>query len=569
MKPRALLIAALLVVSMATAQAVEKPNVILILTDDQGWFDLGVHGNPHIRTPNLDRLAADSVRFSRFYASPVCTPTRAGIMTGRHPQRSGAIDTFMGRDTMDASEVTMAQVFQGAGYRTGLVGKWHLGRYAKYHPNNRGFNEFFGFWQYGFITRYFDPDELFHNREPVSAAGYITDVLTDSALSFISSSKQPFFLTLAYNAPHDPHDAPDRYIEPYLKQGLPLREARIYGMITCIDDNVGRLLQSLKQRNLEENTVVIFMTDNGGVSRYFKAGLRANKGTVYEGGIRVPFFIRWPGKLTAGSEINQPAHYLDVLPTLCDLIGIRPPDRKIDGMSLAPVLRNPHEKLPRRYLFHQWTRVRPKADENWAVQDGRYKLVNGELFDLQVDPGEGINLAAEHPERVRQLRGEFKKWFADVTAGRDYTRVPIEVGREDENPVEIDIAWSEPVGKAIKVTPRRYIRDVIEEWSEPADCVRWKIDVVTPGEYEVILAYGCDPADSGSRLEVRCGSSRLVAEVHATQNRDAFERRSAGQMKLPRGPSVLEIKPLTIKGTELMRLHKVWLRRIDQRSQAR
>jgi len=541
----------------------QRPNVILIVTDDQGWWDLGCHGNPFIETPVLDRLAADGVAFNRFYASPVCSPTRAALMTGRYTHRTGAIDTYCGRDTLRADEITVAQVFQERGYRTNLVGKWHLGRYMRYHPNQRGFDEFFGFWQYGFINRYFDSDELFHNTEPVITAGYITDVLTDAAIACVESQReQPFFLYLAYNAPHWPHLVPDPYIEKYLAKGLPLNEARVYGMITSIDENVGRLLKVVDEQGLSERTIVIFMSDNGGVSSHFKAGLRGQKGSVWEGGIRTPFFARWPGRFPAGTRLDTMAAHIDVLPTLCDLIGAEPPaDRTIDGVSLRNLLTTGREQPVHEYLFHQWTRVRPDPDKNWAVHHGRYKLANGKLFDLQADPGEQNDLAADHPDIVRSMRAAFERWFADVTA-TDYALVPIEVGRPDENPVEIDLTWGTPVGRKVKPQYRHYNRDFVADWSVVGDALRWTIDVVRAGRYEVTLEYACPPADAGSKFEMTAAGARLEGTAEPTLAQEVYRPHVVGTLDLPAGPATLEMKALAIPGGQLMRLHKVWLKRL-------
>ena len=554
-------------VRAAAAPDDRPPNVVFVITDDQGWFDVGVNGNPHIDTPNMDRLAGEGVRFTHFYATPVCTPTRAGLITGRYFQRTGAIDTYMGRDTLAADEVTVAEVFKQRGYRTGIFGKWHLGRYARYHPNSRGFDEFFGFWQYGFINRYMDSDELWHNRRPVATVGYVTDVLTDQAIDFVRRNKaRPFFCYVPYNAPHDPHLVDDRWIDKYLKRGLPLRQARIYGMVDVIDQNLGRLLKAIDDEGLRENTVVVFMTDNGGVSTYHKCGLRGNKGSVYEGGVRVPLFVRWPGKFPAGATVNAMAQYVDLFPTLCEIIGAPlPAGREIDGKTLLPLLKAGGGESPHEYLFHQWTRVRPEADKNWAVRDRRYKLVNGELFDLQADPGESKNIAADHPDVVKRLRGEFERWFADVTGGRDYARVPIEVGRADENPVELDVTWAETAGAAKRVKPsyNRYIRDHVTDWTDAGDSIRFAIDVTRPGNYEVRLSYGSHPADAGSAFRVSVGDAHVDAKVRATAGREVFRPQRVGTLRLDRpGPATLEIKPLDLKGRELMVLHKVWLRRV-------
>lgn len=592
--------AACLLLSVVTAPCFAqrrsaKPNVVLIVTDDQGWWDLGVHGNKIVETPTIDRLAAEGVRLSHYYVSPVCTPTRAALLTGRHYQRTGAFDTYMGRDTMRDEEVTIAEVLRGTGYRTGLVGKWHLGRYMKYHPNNQGFDEFFGFWQYGFINDYFDTGETFEGNERVDSTGYVTDVLTDRALAFVEQNRdRPFFLELAYNAPHHPYLVPDRYTEKYLKKGLPLREAQIYGMVNSIDDNIARVLKTIDDNGLGENTVVIFMSDNGGVSRHFKAGLRGGKGSVYEGGVRAPFVARYPGKFPAGAVIDAMAQHIDVLPTLCELTGTPLPEKnKLDGRSILPLLVNGKGESLHEYLFHQWNRLRPVMDvpalsatalgssdgggalPSWAVRDRRgYKLVvtadtktrstKYELFDLRSDPGETKDIAAANTEIVRRFRDEFARWFADVTAGQSFGRVPIEVGRADENPVELDLLWSEAVGTKVNPTYREYNRDIVNGWTQTGDSIKWQVDVTRPGRYEVILNYGCAPADAGSRLRVSAGSSKLEHTTQATAGRELFRPLTVGTIDLTRGRATLEIKPLKITGKELFALHKVWLKRVER-----
>lgn len=561
------------------------PNVILVITDDQGWWDAGVHGNPYIETPVMDRIARQGVRFSRFYCSPVCTPTRASLMTGRHYQRTGAVDTFRGRDTLSADEVTLAQIFRRQGYRTACIGKWHLGRYMRYHPNERGFEHFFGFWQYGYINRYDDPDELWHDKRRVTATGYVTDVLTDRAIAWIEQNRsKPFFLYLAYNAPHSPYLVPDSYLARYLKKGLPLQEARIYGMITSIDDNLGRLLAALERWKLTGNTVVIFMSDNGGVSRFHRCGLAGAKGSVYEGGIRVPFFVRWPGQFPAGAVVETPAQHVDIFATLCELAGAPPlADRKVDGRSFLEHLRRGEGPRLHEHLFHQWNRVRPLLDApedpseasederkmfrpNWAVHDAHgFKLhATGELFDLNRDPAEQHNIAPQHPEAARGLRRRFEEFFREATAGQLYRRVPIEVGREDENPVELDLAWSERVGRKLRYVGRRYHRDTIEGWSGPGDAARWRIEVVAAGRYEVILEYGCAPGDAGSRYGITAGRARLEFTVQPTAGPLVFESFRAGVLELERGPAVLEMPALAVRGAEPLHLHKVWLCRLGQ-----
>ena len=571
---------------------VRSPNVIMILADDMGWWDLRMNGNPHVETPNIDRLASQGVALTHFYASPVCTPTRAALLTGRHYQRTGALDSILDREPLNPSEITLAQVFQKRGYETALIGKWHLGRYMKYHPNNFGFKEFFGFWQYGQINRYFDSDELFHNKQPVSTAkGYITDILTDQAIRVLNeNASRPFFLYVAYNAPHVPHQVPDRFVEKYLKKNVPLDPAKIYGMIDSLDENVGRLLASVEALGISERTIVLFMSDNGGINRHFRGGMRGGKGSVYEGGVRVPFVARWPKRLPAGAVLNCEAQHIDVFPTLCELTGIKPhSERRLDGKSIAAHLARGKGASPHRYLFHQWHRVYGprKGPDKWAVLDVErgYKLVTPhsddlqrdpdkpeqvaagggpvcELFDLRRDPGEKIDLAKRFPDVAAELQKVHDEWYADVTAGRAQSRLPIEVGRSDENPVEITLLWGEPVGKKLQLTFFHYVGDTFDHWSEVADYARWNIDVVQAGNYQVTMEYSCLPEDAGSKVAISVGDSKLEHTVEATAGKDVLASRRVGTMSLTKGPAVLEVRPISIAGKELMALHSLWLERV-------
>jgi arylsulfatase A-like enzyme len=330
----------------ATPKAV-RPNILLILTDDQGWGDLGIHGNPVLQTPNLDRLAGEGVEFTQFYVSPVCSLTRASLLTGRHPLRTGCVDTRMGRDTLGRNEITVGQLLSQSGYATALFGKWHQGRYMPDHPNQRGFAEYFGFWQYGHIERYFHPDRLWRNKERVECRGHITDLLTDAAIDFISRPRdEPFFCYVAYNVPHAPFQPPDDYLKRYLDRGVPLREAQIYALIEHCDANIGRLLESLDKQGLRDNTVVLFFSDNGGIHKHFTAGLRGSKGTMYEGGLLSPLLVRYPGCFPSGVKVAAMSDVIDLTPTLCELAGAKLPiDRHIDGHSQLPLLKNGGEKV--------------------------------------------------------------------------------------------------------------------------------------------------------------------------------------------------------------------------------
>ena len=415
----------------ATVRAAQ-PNLVLIITDDQGYPDLSCNGNPYVKTPNIDRLKREGAALERFYVSPVCSPTRASLMTGRYNYRTGVVDTYIGRSRMHASEVTLAERLRAAGYRTGIFGKWHLGDTYPLRAMDQGFDE-------ALVCRgggvgqpsdppgnsYFNP-RLQHNGEEVATEGYCTDIFTRAGIDYIREHKDaPFFVYLPFNAPHSPLTVEDRYVKPFLDQGLDEDIARVYGMVTNIDENVGKVLDTLRELSLEERTLVLFMTDNGTAHghRVYTAGMRGTKGTVYEGGIRVPCFLRWPGTIEPGTVRNELLAHIDLHPTLLEALGVAPDtSAAIDGRSFWPILNGAASEWPARAVVLQWHRGdEPRAFESSAVVEQRYKLVNGaELYDLQVDPGETTDLAARVPDEVARMRSVYEQWFADVSATRGY-----------------------------------------------------------------------------------------------------------------------------------------------------
>ncbi len=568
--------------------ATGQPNIVLIVTDDQGYWDTGISGNPDIETPNMDRLAREGVQFSRYYCAPVCAPTRAGLMTGRYYLRTGLYNTRFGGDTLGKKEITVAQLLKTAGYRTGIFGKWHLGKYHGFQPNQRGFDEFLGHY-HGHLERYQFPDQIYHNGKPVEARGYVTDLFTDAAMDFIEAShekKEKFFCYLAYNAPHSPFlldtshfDQPegDKLIEKYLGKGLELRDARIYGLVERIDINLGRLFEKIDQLGLRKDTVVLFMSDNGGVSRHYKAGLKGYKSQTYEGGVRSPLFVRWPGHFPAGGMVEAQASHVDMLPTFCELAGVPlPQDRKIDGKSLVPLLESGKGKSHHEYVYHTWDRYFPNPDRRWSVSDQRWKLVGifgakaepsaskWKLFDLEKDPGETKNLLSKEPQQVERLRKEFVRWFNDVTDGVDYHPAPIPVGNVEENPVEIQPSWAKWEGENVQYTFDGYDWDTIDGWKVPGEYAEWDLDVLKSGLYEVTIAYGCSPVKMGGTLRFTAGQSRLYFKVVPTGNGEVFERKVIGTLKLVEGNVKLKAEVSEIDGDELMRLNQIWLRRVER-----
>lgn len=516
----------------AETRRADHPNIVLIITDDQGYADLGLHGNTKIRTPNLDRLGKESVRFSQFCVSPVCAPTRASLMTGRYNYRTGVVDTYLGRAMMHPDEVTLPEVLSRAGYRTGIFGKWHLGDNYPLRPIDQGFLEALthnggGIDQPGDppgTAGYFDP-ALIRNGKLVKTKGYCTDVFTDGALEFIEKHRsRPFFAYVATNAPHDPLQVADRYVEPYRKLGLDERTAKIYGMVTNLDENVGRLLEKLRQLNLERDTVVVFMTDNGPAGRRaYNAGLRAQKGSPYEGGIRAPLFIRWPGVLRPGQVVDRLAGHIDLLPTLLDAAGGSPPAGvKVDGKSLMPLLREEREAAaawPDRTLYFQWHRGdRPEPFRGSAIRGERYKLVEGkELYDLRNDPGETKDLSAQHPEIVTRMRRDYWAWYRDVSSTRGYDPPRIALGTRHEDPV---------------VLSRQDWRGPNAGWT-PKSVGHWEVETARSGRYEVTLRLA--PNTPAGEAHFRLGPVTAKQPVSAGSATCTFR-----DLQVPAGPGRLE-----------------------------
>jgi arylsulfatase len=409
---------------------------VVILTDDQGYGEVGRHGNPILRTPNLDRLHAESTRFTRFHVSPTCAPTRAALLTGRHEFRSGVSHTIFERERLSLKATTLPDRLRRLGYSTGVFGKWHLGDEDAYQPDRRGFDEVFihgggGIGQ-GYPgscgdvpgNTYRDP-WIRHNGTFVQTRGYCTDVFFDAATGWIDSrsGRGPFLAWLAPNAPHDPFVSPGPEWEaPYQGQGLSTNAVRYYAMIAHLDAAVGRLLDHLDRTGLSESTLVIFMTDNGhSVPSVYNAGMRGTKGTPYEGGVRVPSFWRWRGHIGPGLDCNRLTAHLDIFPTLLELAGDRAAGGvATDGRSLVPLLADPYSEWADRFLFLHFGRWETGSahfakHRRSAVMDSRYKLVEDrELFDLVEDPGEKVNRIAELPREALRLRKAYDRWWNEV-----------------------------------------------------------------------------------------------------------------------------------------------------------
>jgi arylsulfatase A-like enzyme len=418
----------------------KRPNIVLVMTDDQGYAEMACHGNPILKTPHLDRLHRESVRFTDFHVSPTCSPTRASLMTGRHEFRSGVTHTISERERLSLKAVTFPSVLREAGYTTGIFGKWHLGDEPAYQPEKRGFDEVFihggggiGQTYVGSCgdapdNKYFDP-AILHNGAFVKTKGYCTDLFFAQALSWIDAQRtreKPFLACITPNAPHAPYDCPEVYAQRYAGIGLSADEAAYYGMIANIDDNIGRLLDRLRAWDIERSTLLIFMTDNGHpFAKLYNAGMRGTKATPYQGGTRAPLFLRWPGTLPAGVDIDRLAAHIDLFPTLVELAGAEAAVEKLkaparDGRTLVPLLRDPQSAWPDRRLFAhlgRWPKgmAAQSKHANCAVRSARFRLVNDrELYDILADPGETTNVIDQHPQEVAALRAAYDAWWNEV-----------------------------------------------------------------------------------------------------------------------------------------------------------
>jgi arylsulfatase A-like enzyme len=562
--------------------AASRPNVILILTDDQGYGDIRSHGNELIDTPNLDRLAADGARFEHFFVSPLCAPTRASVLTGRYHIRTGVINVSNNLEIMRPEETTVAELFKANGYQTALFGKWHNGEHYPYNPNGQGFDEFIGFCA-GHIGNYFDP-VLEHNDGTIETEGFITDVLTDKAIDWIETNKDaPFFCYIPYNAPHTPFQVPDSYYDKYAARGCDVKTATLYGMVENIDDNIGRLFQRLEKLGLEENTIVLFLTDNGPNTRdRYNAGMKGSKGSVDEGGVRVPLFVRWPGKITPGTLVQELAAHIDLLPTLADLCGIDIPESlQLDGMSLKPALID-NQAIPNdRIIFtHKYWGGKLQT-QNGAARNSRYRyvLAKGQesLHDLKNDPGQKKNIKKKHPEEFDRLRTAYANWFSDVSKGWKLQSV-IPCGYS-EFPITHLHAVQSTLGGELKFHGRGFHHDWIINWINPEDTISWDIDVVQPGRYRVAVKYTCPEKDVGSKVRIEVDGKELNAVVNRAYDPElypAFDRApragelekpwatlEIGTLKLSKGTTQLILSADHMPGSQVMEVREVILERAD------
>ncbi len=560
------------------------PNILIILADDQGWGDLSVHGNTNLRTPHIDSLARDGALLERFFVCAVCAPTRAEFLTGRYHSRGGVRGVSTGQERLNTDEKTSADAFKAAGYATGAFGKWHNGSQWPYHPNARGFDEYYGFTS-GHWGEYFNPP-LEHNGKFVRGKDYIADDLTDHALAFIEQNKgRPFFCYLPFNTPHSPFCVPQEFWDRFKdkpigmragdgeKEELPVTRCAL-AMCENIDWNVGRLLRKLDDLQLSDNTIVIYFSDNGPNSWRWNGGMKGRKGSTDEGGVRVPFLIRWPGRIRAGTKVREIAGAIDLLPTLTSLAGVsRVGDKPLDGKDISPLLLGTANDWPDRMIFsHQNAKV--------SVRTQQYRLDDrGSLFDMVADPGQTTDMAGRQPEVAAKLRQAVAAWRKEVLSKGPDER-PFPVGYRQFPMTPLPARDGMPHGNVRRSAGAPNCSYFVN-WTSPNDRMTWDIEVHTAGQYDVAIYYTCPPADAGSTIELSFPGSRVQGKVAPAwdppliTDQDRVPRKgesimkefrplNLGTMYLEQGRGPLTLRALTVAGKQVMDARLITLTLLDK-----
>jgi arylsulfatase A-like enzyme len=544
-------------VDRVVAWAAERPpNIVVMLADDQGWGDLSVHGNTNLHTPHIDSLAREGAIFERFFVCPVCSPTRAEFLTGRYHPRGGVWSTSTGGERLNLGERTIGEVFQQGGYATAAFGKWHNGSQWPYHPNARGFAEFYGFTS-GHWGEYFDPP-LEHNGQIVRGRGFLIDDLTDHALAFMEQHRErPFFCYLPFNTPHSPMQVPDRFFAKFQNAELKLRHSgaqaedlehtrAALAMCENIDWNVGRVLAKLDEWKLANDTIVLYFSDNGPNGWRWNAGLKGRKGSTDEGGVRSPLLIRWPGHIPPGTVVTQIAGAIDLLPTLAELAGIPlapAPDKPLDGISVAPLLRGTAREWPDRMIFSHWNR-------NVSVRTQQYRLdANGQLFDMVADPGQSRDVAQQHPDVAAKLSQAVADWKRDVMSQLKRDDRPFTVGYPEFPTTILPARDGVPQGN-VERSAKAPNCSYFQNWTSLEDRITWDIEVATAGSYEVVVYYACPQSDVGSTVELSFQDNRMTGTVSQANDPPL---RGAEHDRVPRGTEsyVKDFQPLRLGTIDL------------------
>ena len=587
MKRTAVCCVGILVWLSATLAIASQPNVVVFLADDQGWGDLSANGNTNLATPNIDALASEGATLENFYVCQVCAPTRAEFLTGRYYPRTGVSGVSRGEERLNYDETTVADLFKAGGYVTGCFGKWHNGTQPPYHPINRGFDEFYGFTS-GHWGHYFSPP-LDHNGKRVRGNGYVVDDFTDHALAFIETHRRrPFFCYVPYNTPHSPMMVPDRFYAKFEGKNPDMRHRdrdredvmmtrAALAMCENIDWNVGRILKKLDGLGLRENTIVIYFSDNGPNSYRWNGGMKGRKGSIDEGGLRSPCFIRWPQKIRPGRTIPEIAGAIDLLPTLLDLTdadfrganGDHP--KPLDGRSLRPLLLAESGEWPPRSLF---STKRGQQVSQVSVRTQQYRLdAGGRLYDIESDPGQRIDIADRHPELTAELRRQAKQHSDEMQAHfQTNASRPFTVGYGPST----TLTARDGVGHGtIQRSSKAPNNSFFTNWTRADDFITWDIDVGQAGRYEAILYYTCADGDEGATLQLSMadgGSTQsIVQEVFDPPLYDKSKERvlkshyhvkdfkplSLGILDLNKGRGTLRLRALDMPGRRVVDVQSI------------
>ncbi|MGB5820656.1 MAG: arylsulfatase [Saonia sp.] len=559
------------------------PNVILIVSDDQGWGDLSIHGNTNLETPNIDSLSENGVTFSNFYVSPVCSPTRAELLTGRYHPRAGVYSTSAGGERLNLDETTMADVFKHAGYKTAAYGKWHNGMQNPYHPNSRGFDDFYGFCS-GHWGNYFSP-MLEHNGKIVQGKGFLVDDLTSRAINFIQKNKEnPFFLYLPLNTPHSPMQVPEKFWTKFehadleLKyQGAELENENFtraaLAMVENIDWNVGRIRNHLKQLHLEENTIVIYLSDNGPNDWRWNNGMRGKKGSTDEGGVLSPFFIQWKNRVPKGKTVNEIASAIDVLPTLTALTGVKMETaKKLDGSNLTPLIFANSIHWKPRLVYNHWK-------ESTSIRTQKYRLDNeGRLYDMEEDLSQHIDVSEKFPTLTDSLKKARIQWEKDVLPIEFMDERPFPVGDPDFTYTQLPARDGVAHGN-IERSNKYPNCSFFTNWIAMGDEISWDIEVLQDGLFEVEIYYTCSIENVGSVFAVEFGNNKLVHTITEAfdsplrgmeNDRDPriesyvkdFKPLKVGTIELAKGRGMLVMKADHIANREVMDLRLILLKKL-------
>ena len=491
-----------------------KPNIILIMADDQGWGDLESSGNKNIKTPNIDLLSKEGVSFENFYVQPVCSPTRAELLTGIQFPKLGVYDTSAGGERMNLGPPTLAEILKDEGYATAAYGKWHNGMQPPYHPNSRGFDDYYGFTS-GHWGNYFSP-MLEHNGKLVTGNGFLVDDLTNRGLNFIENNKdQPFFLYLPFNTPHSPMQVPDEYWNQFKnidlvatyqgseEENIEFTKAAL-AMVANIDDNVGRVLRKIDELALADNTIIIYLTDNGPNSFRYNGGMRGRKGSVDEGGVRSPFFIKWKNTLKEGKKVTQIASALDLMPTIKNIVK-SDSNISLDGQDLSPLLFEENPSWDDRVIFNHW-------NQKTSVRSEKYRLDNeNRLYNINEDRGQEIDLSEELPEITSKLIAHKKYWLKEVSPKNIDDR-PFTLGYPTASFTQIPARDGIPSGN-IKRSNKWPNDSFFTHWTSMQDSISWDVEVLSEGLFEVTVYYTCPVTAVGSTLTLSHNKNQLSANI--------------------------------------------------------